>query len=178
MEGANAVAEAAYKIIHLEKLKDLQGITCNCSVIHGGTVANTVAEECIFYADVRTMDAQQSAEAIEILESTAAHSYVPGCTCKIEQVSYRPAMPFTERNQALFEEMNRIFAANGMPQFGMRRSMGGSDATYITEAGIPCVDGVGVDGGNTHSIDEFMKMDSLAQTAKRLAVVAAEIADK
>lgn len=177
-EGANAVAEAAHKIIRLEELKDMQAITCNCSVIRGGTVANTVAEECVFYADVRFMDAQQCAQAIEILERTAAHSYVPGCTCELEQVSYRPAMPFIERNLALFEELNRIFEANGMARFGMRRSMGGSDATYITEAGIPCVDGIGVEGGHSHSIDEFIKLDSLAQAAKRLAAAAVGIADK
>lgn len=175
VEGANAVAEAAHKIIQLEKLKDLQGITCNCGVIHGGTVANTVAEECVFYADVRTMDAQQSAEAIDILKRTAAHTSVPGCTCELEEVSYRPARPFAQRDLALLEEMNSIFEANGMPKYGMRRSMGGSDATYITEANIPCVDAVGVVGGNPHSVHEFMILDSLAESAKRLAVVAASL---
>ena len=45
-EVSNAVAEAAYKIIELEKMKDVGGLTCNCGVISGGTTANTVAEKC------------------------------------------------------------------------------------------------------------------------------------
>ena len=42
-EGANAIVDASYKIIELEKLKDDDGITCNCGVVSGGTVVNTVA---------------------------------------------------------------------------------------------------------------------------------------
>ncbi len=45
-EGSSAILEAASKIMKLEKYKDLDGITCNCGVIKGGTTPNTVAAEC------------------------------------------------------------------------------------------------------------------------------------
>ena len=35
IEGANAIAEAAYKIIELNKYKDDDGLTINCGVISG-----------------------------------------------------------------------------------------------------------------------------------------------
>ena len=53
-----------------------------------------------------------------------------------------------------------------------RTCLSGSDAAYITLAEIPCVDNLGVDGGNIHSIREFAQLDSLAECAKRLAAVA------
>ena len=51
--GANAIAEAAYKILEIEKIKDSLGVTCNVGVINGGSVANTVAGKCSFEVDVR-----------------------------------------------------------------------------------------------------------------------------
>jgi len=170
-KGANAIAEAAHKIISLEKMKDPRGLTCNCGLIQGGTVANTVPDECSFVADIRFADPEQHEEALRILEETAAHSEIEGCTCALEQVSYRPSMPLVERNELLYERMNEIFVENGLPTLGVRISRGGSDAAYITEAGIPCVDSVGVEGGGVHSPGEFAYIASLAECAKRLAAI-------
>ena len=59
--GANAICEAAHKIIELEKIKDKHGLTCNCSVISGGTTVNTVPGHCEFKANVRFATQEQQA---------------------------------------------------------------------------------------------------------------------
>lgn len=171
-EGVNAVVEAAHKILKLEVFKDPLGITCNCGVIQGGTVANTVAETCSFLADIRYATAEQYEQVMETLNEVAEHSTLPGTTCTIEPVSARPQMQRCERNLDLLERMNAIFAENELPTLTGNMSRGGSDASYTTIAGIPTVDSVGVDGGRGHSIDEYMLLDSLADSAKRLAAVA------
>lgn len=171
-EGANAIAEAAYKIIELEKVKDPSGLTFNCGVIEGGTVANTVPEKCSFVVDIRFSNEEQYNEAVRIVERVAETVTVAGCTTKIEQVSVRPAMPFVDRNVALAEVMNKIYERCGLPLLTGRSCLSGSDAAYTTGAGIPTVDNIGVDGGRIHSIDEFAYLDSLAACAKRLAAVA------
>lgn len=170
--GANAICEAAYKIIQLEKWKDTDGITCNCGVIQGGTVPNSVAGECVFQADIRFVDQEQYREAVELCQRIAEESTVPGCSCRLEKVSERPAMPLTEENQALFERMNAIFEMSGLPVLRPRHCLGGSDAAYTTQAGIPTVDSLGVDGGNIHSPKEFAYVPSLVDCAKRLAAMA------
>lgn len=170
--GANAIAEAAHKILRLEKLKDTETITCNCGVIEGGTVANTVPDQCSFTADFRFGTAAECDEIRKIAEETASATYVAGCSCTLEQVSFRPAMPPTEKNYALLETINRIYVQNGLPKLEPCLSFGGSDAAYITQAEIPCVDSLGVEGGNIHSVDEYARLDSLAESAKRLAAVA------
>lgn len=174
-EAANAIAEAAHKIILLEKLKDKDNLTCNCGVIEGGTVANTVPDTCIFLADIRYKDDEQLAEAWRYLREVAEQTHVEGCSCTLEEVSSRPAMVHAERNLALLDRMNEIFRQNGLSALTPRRVAGGSDAAYITQSGIPCVDNLGPTGGKIHSVEEFANLRSLCDSAKRIAVVTAEI---
>lgn len=170
--GANAIADAAHKIIELEKLKDDKGLTCNCGVISGGTVPNTVAGQCVFKANVRYVTQAQFEWVCNYAQKLADTVHVQGCRCEMKMVSRRPAMEFEERNLQLFEKMNRIYEANGMSPLKHRNRNAGSDAAEVTVAGIPCVECLGVKGGGMHSKEEFAVLSSLAESAKRLAVVA------
>lgn len=172
VEGANAIAEAAYKIIELEKIKDAGGLTCNCGVIEGGTVANSVAERCSFTADIRFADETQYKQAEKNVQKIAEENTVAGCSCLLEKISDRPAMQFTDKNNDLLNKMNEIYKQSGLPELAARFCLSGSDAAYTTNAGIPTVDNLGVEGGNIHSVGEYAYLDSLAASAKRLAAVA------
>lgn len=174
-DGASAILEAAHKIVELEKCKDVDGITCNCGVICGGTVANSVAASCEFYANFRYFNSRQLEQVEEIVRRVAQTVNVPGCTCTAERISMRVAMEPVERNYALLETMNKIYEANGMTRLEPRKVNGGSDAADATVAGIPCVDSLGVAGGKIHSREEYGVLESLKEAAKRLAVVAANI---
>jgi len=171
-DGASAIAEAAHKILELEKQKDPQGLTINCGVIQGGTVSNTVAQECSFTVDIRFIDNQQYHHAVELVRQVAETVYVPGCSCRLEEVSLRPAMPYEAHNQALLDQMNSIYAQSGLPVLAGRMTPSGSDAAYTTQAGVPSIDSIGVEGGDIHSIREWAYTESLARCAKRLASVA------
>ncbi len=170
-DGSNAIAEAAYKIIELEKMKDPNGLTCNCGVIEGGTKANTVAAFCTFTADIRYSTLEEEERAKQIVQNVADTVTVKGCTCEVQKVSDRPAMIFSEKNAALLERMNAIFMENGLPYLTPGAALGGSDAAYVTMYGIPCVDNLGPEGANIHSTDEYIRLDSLAESAKRIASV-------
>ncbi len=174
-EGANAIAEAAYKIIELEKHKDPGGLTFNCGVIEGGTVANTVPECCTFVVDIRFANEEQFNEAVAIVERVANTVTVAGCTATVEQISMRPAMPLVNRNIALVKAMNAIYEQCGLPILSGRSCLSGSDAAYTTGVEIPTVDNIGVDGGRIHSVDEFAYLDSLSASAKRMAAVACRL---
>lgn len=171
-DGANAICEAAYKIIELEKMKSPDGLTCNCGVINGGTTPNTVAEECTVIADIRFADENQEKLAREIVEKVTDTVYVEGCISKVKQISHRPAMVASDANYKLLDTMNEIYEKNGLPKLTARFCYSGSDTAYTTIRGIPCVDSIGTEGGNIHSIDEYCVLESLASSAKRLASVA------
>lgn len=170
-EGSNAVAEAAHKILELEKLKDKKGITCNCGVIEGGTVANTVAGFCSFYADFRFLTRKDHENIMRIANEVSEKVYIPGCSCKLENVSYRPGMPDCERNRNLLNRSNEILSAHGMPTVKAELALGGADSAYITEAGIPCLDKFGMAGNHAHCLNEYGDISTMAFSAKRLAVL-------
>ena len=169
--GANAVCEAAHKIIKLEALKDPDGLTCNCGVINGGTTPNSVADKCTFSADIRFSTREEMEKGIKLLEEVAATSEIEGCTCTLQRISLRPAMPLCDRNIDLLKKMNEIYAECGLPILEGKSTMSGSDAAYVTECGIPCVDSIGTAGGRIHSKEEYIYTKSLAESAKRIAAV-------
>jgi len=171
-DGASAVAEAAYKIIELEKLKDKDGITCNCIITEGGIVANTVPDKCVFQADVRYTTNEEFEEVQKTIKDVCNSVHVEGCSCVVKEVSFRPAMVESDENNRLLEKINEIYKENALPELVPASATGGSDASYITECGIPCVDDMGIGGFNIHSLDEYAPLDSLKESAKRLAAVA------
>ena len=170
--GASAIAEAAHKILELEQMKDRESLTCNCGLIEGGSAPNSVAAECSFVADIRYKTEEQREEAIRAVQMAADTVHIEGTSCDVEYVSGRPPMVYAERNAALLAHMNEIYAACGMPTLIEGSGSGGTDAAYITRAGIPCVESMGTEGGRIHSAEEYMELASLVRSAKRMAAVA------
>ena len=166
--GISAVTEAAHKIIELEKMKDIDGLTCNCGLISGGTAENTVAEKCVFTADIRFSNDNELETARNTVYEVAKKSYVGG-TCTVTERPYRPAMVKTDKNLALLDKLNKIYSANCLPNLSARLSLGGSDAAYTTEAGIPTVDSIGVAGDYIHTVNEYAVISSLEEATQRLA---------
>ncbi len=169
--GASAIHDAAYKIIELEKIKDDEGLTCNCGVISGGSVPNTIAGKCEFTANVRFATNEQYQWVDDYVNKLAATVHVKGCTCAVEKTSTRLAMEYCERNVQLLKKMNEIFEQNGIPTMIGAKRNGGSDAAEVTSAGIPCIDGLGCRGGEIHSLNEFAYINSLKAAAKRLVAL-------
>ncbi len=173
--GVSAIAEAAHKILELEKMKDASGITCNCGIINGGTAENTVPEKCTFTADIRFRTAKQAEDADKLVNEIANKSYIEGTSCKLTLASYRCAMEKTDFNVELGKKMNEIFANSGLPELKPNLGNGGSDAADMTAYGIPTLDNLGTEGGEGHSIREYITKKSIKSSAKMLAVIARDI---
>lgn len=174
-EGANAITEAAYKIIEIEKIKDDEGVTCNVGVIKGGSVVNTVAGECSFEVDVRFSNQEQMEWIQKQLKEIADKQFVQGCTTALTLMSFRTAMELSNKNIELLNKMNIIFRENGLSELVIGKRRGGSDAADVSSFGIPCVDSLGVKGEHAHSIQEEADLDSLSESAKRIALVISNI---
>ena len=166
--GASAICEAAHKIIEMEKLKDHEGLTCNCGTIKGGSVPNTVAGSCEFVANIRFANAEQLSYVREYAQHIADTVYVKGCSCELSEISLRVAMEYTDRNAELVARLNKAWKASGLSELEMNKSTGGSDAADTTAYGIPTVDSIGVQGGGIHSPNEYALIPSLSESAMRL----------
>ncbi len=176
-EGANAVLEAAHKIIELEKWKDPSGITCNCGVISGGVTPNTVAEKCTFIADIRYMTGEELEFVKRRVHEIADTVHVEGCRTELSVKSYRINMEKCERNDNLASRVNEAFKACGLPELTPTVGKGGSDAADMTLYGIPTIDSIAVAGGYIHSDREYAFIRSLFSTAKRLVAIALKLED-
>ena len=170
-DGANAIVEAAHKIIEIDKIKDNDGITCNCGVINGGSVANTVAGECTIVVDVRVVTKEQGEWIKKRLKEITDTVYIEGCNSTLKLISYRVPMELCDKNIALLNRVNEIFEENGLCRLEKGSGLGGSDAADVTAYGIPCLDSLGVYGNHIHSVKEESYLDSLSDSAKRLAAV-------
>ena len=167
--GASAITEAAHKIIELEKQKDGNGLTCNCGLINGGTAANTVPDSCSFYAEIRFNNMEEKERGEAIIKAVAERSFIEGTECNLLKVTSRPAMEKADRNFALLDRLNEIYKECGLPTLTARQSLGGSDAAEVTASGIPCIDSIGVAGDKIHTPDEYGRLSSLAEAARRIA---------
>ncbi len=170
-EGASAIAEAAHKILELEKVKDHNGLTFSCGLINGGTASNTVPGSCEFKVDIRFATSEQYDRAMEIVNKVADTVYVPGCTCEVVHTNMRVPMELNDRNIRLLNKANEIFKSCGMPALEIGERTGGSDASDISACGIPTLDSIGPTGENAHSIDEYGLISTLAESAKRVASI-------
>lgn len=173
--GISAIAEAAHKIIELEKYKDKNGITANCGIISGGTKENTVPEKCVLKVDFRFSNNEELLEVRNIAQRVADTSYVEGTNCELVLKSLRDAMELNDTNTRLLEKVNEIFEATDLPKLLPRSTGGGSDAAYTTQCGIPTLDSLGVECGNIHSKNEYALIPSLKESAKRLAAICCNI---
>lgn len=171
-EGASAIADAAHKIVELEKLKDDDGITCSCGIINGGTAGNTIPGNCTFVANFRFATMEQWEWLQNYLKELCTISHVSGCKCSFEILSQRPAMEEKERNLKLLEKVNEIFKKTGLIQLEPIKLRGGSDAANVTDFGGTCLDSLGTRGGGSHTINEYAWLESMAEAAKRIVAVA------
>ncbi len=169
--GSNAILEASHKIIEIEKIKDGEGITCCCSVINGGTTPNTVPQKCEFKVNVRYRTHEQFIWVEQFMKEIAEKNFVQGCKTSLSIITQRVAMEYCEKNVKLLEAVNKSFSKNGLPNLDAMMSKGGSDAADVTFYGIPCLDSLGIYGGEIHSKNEFAFLDSLAESTKRIVSI-------
>lgn len=174
-EGANAVIDAAHKLIELDKFKDDEGITCNCATVNGGSVVNTIPGKCVFSVNFRYVTNADFNYIEKFVTDLANTVHVPGCTCTVEQIGHRPEMEINQKNVDILAAVNKIFEENDIPTLKPMQLRGGSDASYVTLAGIPCIDSLGTIGGGSHSIREFALLSSLTEAAKRIAAIATNL---
>ena len=170
-EGASAIREAAYKIIELEKIKEENGITFNCGVIRGGSARNTVPDYCEFELDVRFGTNEELERAKSIIRKIANVSHTPNTHTEVTLTNLRVAMEPCERNVNLLNIANSAFKKNGLSTLAAGKRNGGSDAADVTAFSIPCIDSLGVEGERAHSKEEYALIDSLAESAKRIASI-------
>lgn len=170
-KGRSAVLEAAHKTVALHALNGRwDGVSVNVGGLNGGTRPNIVADAAILLIDMRArlIADQLAAEAAirEILETTT----VPDTNTTVEITAHHRPMEKTAESAVLVDQAVAIARSIG---FELRDTAtgGGSDANTTAGAGVPTIDGLGPIGGNDHTPEERILLDSIVPRLTMLAAL-------
>ena len=108
------------------------------------------------------------------IEEIAADTANPRVTSQLQFLAKRPPMQQSEASKALYELARQAAEENGLELVG-RTHGGGSDGSYAAIVGCPTVDGMGAEGEFSHTVEEYVKVDTLAQRIQTVVDLTAKI---
>ena len=167
-KGASAVRELAHKILALEKLNDLEGVTLTVGIINGGTRANIIPEKATAEIDVRLPDLQTAHEIIDRIREISNRTVDDRVQVILEGGLNRPPMAKTAGTEHLLKIVRSMGSILNMEIKDITTG-GASDGNFIANL-VPVLDGMGPTGGNYHRADEFIYRKSLLDKTKLTAL--------
>jgi glutamate carboxypeptidase len=166
--GRNAILALAELLPKIDALnREHPGsILVNVGRIAGGEAVNSVPALAEAWVNVRiTRASDQVVVEARLAELVAECSRREGYRLEIKGGMNRPPKPLTPRDAPLLEQWLATARECGVNSEAQSVD-GGSDGNFLATAGLPTLDGLGVQGGRTHSAEEFVRIDSLATRAE------------
>ena len=169
--GVNAIESAAHKVIALQSLNDRERfLSVTVAIAKGGTRINVVPDHTVLEVDTRLPDDESATATHDAVEEIIRRIDVPGSTASYEIVSDRPPMMPQPGVASLLGRFRSAGAALGL-EVRDSATGGGSDGCFVSQYGVPTIDGLGPVGGGYHTRDEFILAASLHERAALSALV-------
>lgn len=173
--GRDAALEAAHKTVALSELHERwPGVTCAVGVLRAGYRRNVIAPRAHLEIDVRAWDTDTFEQATAEVERIAARSTVDGTTATVRRFSSYPPMERTPEIERLAETAREVGRQLDL-DVGHAATGGSSDANTVAAVGTPVVDGLGPIGGDDHSPDEWLDLESIVPRVSLLAGLVARL---
>lgn len=168
-KGRSAIEELAYKIIQLHNLTNHEkGISVNVGLIKGGSSVNTVSDSAVAQVDIRISEMEQADYLEKRMKEICSKTDVSGTKIKLEGEISRPPMEFNEQTESLLEIIKDVGKEIGI-KVKDTSTGGGGDASFTSATGVATIDGMGPVGGNAHSENEYLEIDTLPERTLLLA---------
>ncbi|HET9878047.1 MAG TPA: M20 family metallopeptidase [Candidatus Limnocylindria bacterium] len=170
-KGRHAILAAARQV---ERIQALNGrwstVTANVGVIGGGTRPNVVPAECRYQVDLRAATVAEFDAAWAELGAIVAEPAPDGTAAELRRIAHHPPMEASPAGTRLVALAAGIAAELG---FALRDAStgGASDANTTAAAGLPTLDGLGPVGGDDHSADEWLDLESVVPRVTMLAAL-------
>ena len=186
--GAGAIYETSRILIQFyEKLRGEELLTFNPGVIVGGTQVefsadqdagsahgktNVVAKEVVVKGDLRTISLEQL-DRVKLLMNEIVKNSLPKTQAKLifSKSGYPPLAP-TDGNQRLLALYSQVSKDLG---YGSVRAVapinaGAADISFTSGLVDMAIDGIGLSGGDDHTVNEFGELNMLSPLTKRAAI--------
>lgn len=169
--GRNALVELAHQIIALQALNAPEvGTTVNVCLAQAGVSHNVIPPVATASIDVRVMNAAEAERIEAAIREQITHTTVPDVTCTLSGKFTRPPMEKSEASAKLITLTQGIAEHLGYPLKEITMG-GGTDGNFTAAVGVPTLDGMGPDGGLSHSEREFLELPSIWERMAILLLV-------
>ena len=176
-KGRSAILEAAHQVLALHALNGRwPTVTVNAGVIHGGTRPNVVPDRCELQVDIRAATADAFDAAAAEVERLAASPTMPDLRVELSRTAGHPPMEKTDAS-ARFVALAVDIAGQLGFELHDAATGGASDANTTAALGVPTLDGLGPVGGDDHSVDEWLDLESVVPRTTLLAALMGRIGE-
>jgi glutamate carboxypeptidase len=175
-KGRSAILEIAHQTLQFTSLNGWrEGVSINAGSISGGTAPNVVSESAMVRFDLRFLHNEDRLATEARWRELLKNHYVPEVeTTLMKEPDSRNPMELTPTSQRMVEAAKHIATLLGFP-LNDTTTGGASDGSFVTDYGVPTLDGLGPIGGRDHSPYEYLLLDSIAPRAALLAGLIAQI---
>ena len=177
-KGRSAINELAHWVIALHYLTNYElGTTLNVGLVSGGTAVNMVAEKANAAVDFRFKDIKEVQRVERTIKYLKENPKTQGVNAEVAGGVTRPPMNVTRET----EELCKIVEALGEElniKIEWASTGGGSDGNFTANLGIPTLDGLGPVGGNSHSSNEYLEINSIEERFNLLRKLLVELTIK
>jgi len=175
-EGRNAIcylAEAVCAIHALNGQRD--GVTINVGKIAGGEALNVVPDKAVTQLDIRISLAADEFWVREKLDGIITQLKRTDYSLSVHGNFGRPVKRVCRGTERLFKRVQHLGKELGL-NIDWQDSGGCCDGNNLAYHGLPVLDTLGVRGGNIHSSDEYILLDSLTERATLSALLLVDLA--
>lgn len=169
-EGRNALVAAADIALRLKRGGGA-GLSVNPAKIDGGGPNNVVPDHAILRVNFRPLTPQDEDRARAMIDAvTAAVAAEHDVSIHVHGGFGRPPKPLDAVAEKLFGLVKQSGHDLGI-EIGWKATGGVCDGNNIAACGVPVIDTMGACGGNIHTDEEFLLVDSLSERAQLSALV-------
>jgi glutamate carboxypeptidase len=173
---ASAIVELARIVLALEGLNDhARSISINVGTVHGGEANNIVPDLARATFEFRFKDSEAEKEIVAKVQDIVSDVSTPGCAATLETQHRRPCMISVPGSDDLVSTLMETAKELGQ-SVGTEERGGASDGNFLSEMGVPVIDGLGPKGDMDHSPDEFIVEDSLYERIELTALLLVRLA--
>lgn len=175
-EGRNAICYLAEAICAIHELNgQREGVTINVGKMAGGEALNVVPDKAVAQLDVRITNPEDEHWVRKQLDQLISQLKRPDYSLTVQGTFGRPVKKVDTGTERLFQRVQQLGHTLGL-NLDWQDSGGCCDGNNFAQYGLPVLDTLGVRGGNIHSPQEYILLDSLAERAALSALLLLDLA--
>ncbi len=160
-KGRNAAMELAHQMLQLGNLGDLaKHTTVNFTIISAGERLNIIPDKATATADVRALEVNEFKRVEKQFREISQQHLIPGTEVSIKTIIHHTPFSPNRATDALAAKAQDIYQELGL-SLKIQGSGGASDANSAAAEGVATIDGLGIVGGNDHTPEEYIEIESI-----------------